>query len=294
MTMQNDELRLGTRGSQLARAQSGLVARAVTRATGVSVRLVIIKTRGDRIIDRPLAEIGGKGLFTAELEAALRAHEIDFAVHSLKDLPTDDPAGLVLAAIPEREDPRDVLVGGALDALPRGAVVGTGSLRRGCQLRALRPDLEIRGIRGNVDTRLRKRDDGDYDAVVLAAAGLARLGIRRGDAYALAPDQMVPAVGQGALAIQAAADRPDVLALLAHINHPETRRRIDAERAFLAAFGGGCNVAAGCYARIEGGETLHVRAMAQLEDDGPIVRAAARGDDPFALGAELARVLRAS
>jgi len=287
------ELRLGTRGSQLAVAQSSLVARAVTRATGIPVRLVIISTRGDRITDRPLAAIGGKGLFTAELEAALRAREIDFAIHSLKDLPTDDPDGLVLAAIPERADPRDVIVGAALDALPQGAVVGTGSLRRGSQLKAVRPDLEIRGIRGNVDTRLRKRDEGGYDAVVLAAAGLERLDIRRADAFPLDPTVMCPAVGQGALAVQAAGDRADILALLDRVNHAPTRRRIDAERTFLAAFGGGCNVAAGCYARIEASGLLHVRAFAQHEDGGPLHRAEARGEDAITLGQQLAAAVRA-
>lgn len=285
-------LRLGTRGSQLAVAQSSLVARAVTRATGIPVELVIISTRGDRIVDRPLAAIGGKGLFTAELEAALRSGEISFAVHSLKDLPTDDPDGLTLAAIPERADPRDVLVGSPLEALPRGAVVGTGSLRRAAQIRDIRPDLEIRGIRGNVETRLQKGDGEDYDAVVLAAAGLDRLSIKRPDAYPFSPDQMIPAVGQGALAVQAAVDQPEILALLDQINHPPTRRRIDAERTFLAAFGGGCNVAAGCYARIEASGLLHVRAFAQHEDGGPLHRAEARGDDPIALGKMLAETVR--
>ena len=286
------ELRLGTRGSQLARAQSGMVARALTRATGLPVRLVIITTRGDRITDRPLAEVGGKGLFTAELESALRAREIDLAVHSLKDLPTDDPEGLTIAAIPERADPRDVIVGAALETLLPGAVVGTGSLRRGCQIRAIRPDVVVQGIRGNVDTRLRKLEQGPYDAVVLAAAGLARLGIARSDAFPLSPDQMVPAVGQGALAVQAATDRPDILALLSRIEDGPTRRRVTAERTFLAAFGGGCNVAAGCYARIEEGGLLHVRAVAQLADGAPLRRAAARGREPAALGAQIAAVLK--
>lgn len=286
------ELRLGTRGSQLARAQSTMVARALTRATGLPVRLVIITTRGDRITDRPLAEIGGKGLFTAELEAALRSHEIDLAVHSLKDLPTDDPDGLLLAAIPERADPRDVIVGAALETLPPKAVVGTGSLRRGCQIQAARPDLVVQGIRGNVDTRLRKLEEGPYDAVVLAAAGLARLGIVRSDAFPLSPEQMVPAVGQGALAIQAASDRPDILSLLSRIDDGPTRRRVLAERTFLSVFGGGCNVAAGCYARIEDGGLLHVRAVAQRADGAPLRRAAARGRDPEALGRQLAETLR--
>ena len=283
---------LGTRGSQLAVAQSSLVARAITRATGRPVRLEIISTRGDQITDRPLAAIGGKGLFTAELEAALRAGEIDFAVHSLKDLPTEDPEGLVVAAIPARADPRDVVVGAPLGSLPPGAVVGTGSLRRRCQLLALRPDLTIQGIRGNVDTRLRKLDEGDYDAVILAAAGLERLGIQRTDLHPLSPEQVVPAAGQGALAIQASAARPDILALLASVEDAETRARVDAERAFLAAFGGGCHVAAACYARFEGAGVLHVRAVAQPEEDGPIRRAEARGTEPVSLGRQLAAAVR--
>ena len=273
-------------------AQSSLVARALTRATGRPVRLQIISTRGDRITDRPLAAIGGKGLFTAELEAALRAGEIDLAVHSLKDLPTEDPAGLTVAAIPERADPRDVLVGAALEALPPGAMVGTGSLRRRCQLLAARPDLEVRGIRGNVDTRLRKRDEGEYDAVVLAAAGLDRLGIRRPDAHRLSPDRMVPAAGQGALAVQAATHRPEMLALLARVDHAPTRARVQAERAFLATYGGGCHVAAACYARFEASGVLHVRAISQAEEGAPVRRVEARGQDPVSLGRQVAEALR--
>ena len=249
----------------------------------------MISTKGDRIIDRPLAAIGGKGLFTAELEAALRSGDIHLAVHSLKDLPTEDPDGLILGAIPRREDPRDALVGPSLALLPAGAVVGTGSLRRGCQIKALRPDIELRGIRGNVDTRLAKRDRGDYDAIILAMAGLNRLSITRPDVHALNLSQMIPAPGQGALGVQCSATNPEVQALLASIDDADTRRRVSAERAFLEQLGGGCNVAAGCYARIEDGQ-LHVFAMAQL-DDRPLQRAEARGMDPVALGRQLAATL---
>lgn len=197
------KLKLGTRGSLLATTQSGLVAADLTRLTGVEVELVIVKTRGDAVQDRPLAQVGGKGLFTKELEDALLAGEIDFAVHSMKDMPSDMPEGLVIASVPPREDPRDALVGAALADLPPGAVVGTGSVRRALQLRATRPDLEVRGIRGNVDTRIDKQRRGEYAAIVLALAGLTRLG-RAGDATAvLSVDEMVPAVGQGALAVQA-------------------------------------------------------------------------------------------
>jgi hydroxymethylbilane synthase len=291
MMMSSDRLILGTRGSQLALAQSGQVARDITRLTGVDVQLEVISTRGDRIIDRPLAAIGGKGLFTAELEAALRSGEIHLAVHSLKDLPTEDPEGLILGAIPQRADPRDALVGPPLGLLPAGAVVGTGSLRRGCQLKARRPDIVLKGIRGNVDTRLSKRDSGEYDAVVLAMAGLSRLSISRPDINPLGISEMIPAPGQGALGVQCSAANTRVRQLLAAINHDETARRITAERAFLERLGGGCNVAAGCYARIEAGQ-LHVFAMAQL-GDRPIRRAEARGTDPIALGQQLADLLTA-
>ena len=175
--MSNETLRLGTRGSVLARTQSGIVADAITEATGLAVELVIIKTTGDRVTDRPLQQVGGKGLFTKEIEDALLAGEVDFAVHSMKDMPTDNPPGLVIACVPERVDPRDALVGAALDALPEGAVVGTGSVRRALQLRELRPDLEIKGIRGNVDTRIQKQRDGEYDVDRRPREGDRQLGL---------------------------------------------------------------------------------------------------------------------
>lgn len=288
--MSRDRLILGTRGSKLALAQSGQVAHDITRLTGVPVELEVISTRGDRILDRPLAAIGGKGLFTAELESALRSGEIHLAVHSLKDLPTEDPDGLMLGAIPQRADPRDAFVGPHLSLLPHGAVVGTGSLRRGCQIKALRPDVVIKGIRGNVDTRLAKLDRGEYDAIILAMAGLSRLSIARSDVHPLELRQMIPAPGQGALGVQCSAENAWVQGLLRSIDHPDTRRRVCAERAFLAQLGGGCNVAAGCYARLEGGK-LHVYAMAQL-DERPLVRAEAFGDDAVTIGEQLAQAVQ--
>ena len=243
-------IRLGTRGSKLARAQSMQVAEEIMRKTGVQVELVIITTRGDQVLDKPLAEIGGKGLFTAELEMALREGEIDFAVHSLKDLPTDDPEGLCIAAIPKRVDPRDVLVG---SSAPKS--IGTGSLRRGEQIRKEHPDIEIRGIRGNVDTRLAKLDAGSYDAIVLAAAGMHRLGIHREDARPLSISECVPAPAQGALGLQARTG-DDVIHELLHSIHDEvTAACVAVERQFLASIQGGCNVAAGCCVqpREEGG-----------------------------------------
>ncbi len=285
-------IRLGTRGSQLAVAQSGHVAAALEAAGGQPVELVIIKTRGDRVTDRPLAEVGGKGLFTKELEVALLEGSVDVAVHSMKDLPTEGPPGLIVGGIPERADPRDVLVGAALGALPAGAIVGTGSARRAVQLHALRPDLEIRGIRGNVDTRIGKQRAGEYAAVVLAAAGMARLG-RLGEADDLLdPDAMIPAPGQGALAVQCREGDEAVLSALERIHHPLTAVCVSAERAFLHALSGGCSVPAGCYATLEG-EVLRVRAVLGRER-GPVrVELTGRREDAVALGQEAARRVRA-
>jgi hydroxymethylbilane synthase len=244
--------RLGTRGSLLARTQSGHVADALRVATGDDVELVIVSTRGDRITDRPLREVGGKGLFTQELEDGLRDGSLDFAVHSLKDLPSDQPDGLCLGAVPRRADPRDVLIGASLAELPRGARVGTGSARRRLQLLAARPDLEICELRGNVDTRIRRVTDGALDAVMLAAAGVDRIG--RGEVIAERVDVsvVIPAAAQGALAVQCRADDAATLALLAAVHDPETSEAVEAERAFLAALGGGCSVPAACHVRLDG------------------------------------------
>ena len=236
-------LRLGTRGSKLALAQSSLVASWITQKTGLQVELIIISTKGDQILNKPLAEIGGKGLFTAELEAALHSSEIDFAVHSLKDLPTEDPDGLCIAAIPVRESPLDVLVG---KPLSRAKAIGTGSLRRGEQLKLLSPACEIKGIRGNVDTRLAKLDRGEYDAIVLAAAGMQRLGIARKDASPFSIKEMVPAPAQGALGIQCRSDNAFIHSIVATIHDPITASCVQVERGFLHAIQGGCNVPVGC------------------------------------------------
>lgn len=286
----SDELVLGTRGSALALAQSGQVAAQLSAATGVPVRLQVIRTRGDEVQDRSLAEIGGKGLFTAELEAALREGGIDFAVHSLKDLPTDDPPGLVIGAVPEREDPRDALVGPPLLELPLGARVGTGSLRRRFQLLQLRPDLVVADIRGNIDTRLRRRDEGRYDGIILAMAGLRRLGVQRPDIHALDAALMIPAVGQGALGIQARAGDRRVLDLLASLHHPLTARCVGAERAYLRAWGGGCNVPVGAHATSHDGALLLLRAT--VAGPAGVARAEAWGVDPERLGLELAHRMR--
>jgi hydroxymethylbilane synthase len=286
------KLKLGTRGSKLALTQSGQVAAAITAATGHEVELVVISTRGDRVQDRPLQEVGGKGLFTKELEDAMLAGDIHFAVHSMKDMPTDDPPGLIIACIPERVDPRDGLVGARLDDLDRGAVVGTGSIRRKLQLEALRPDLEIRGIRGNVDTRIAKQQAGDYDAIVLAMAGLTRLGMADAAAEPLSPEAMIPAVGQGALAVQARGDDRETLAILEAIHHGPTAVCVAAERAFLVAIAGGCSVPAAAHAVWDGDR---IRITGCFAPEGGEMRRATLAGDPLhvaAMGRQLAQQLR--
>ncbi len=290
-------LTIGTRGSALALAQTGAFARTLEAASGCRTELRIIKTRGDQVQDRPLAAIGGKGLFTLELEEALRSGGIDLAVHSLKDLPTDDPEGLMLGCVPEREAPWDVLVGPALHELAAGAVVGTGSLRRRVQLLAVRPDLTIRDIRGNVDTRLRKLREEPYDAIVLARAGLNRVGVDLSgtDHRDLPAEICLPAPGQGALGIQCRSGDPATRLLLATVEHFETRTCIRAERAFLATVEGGCNVPAGALASLDHRDQLTVEAML-ADDDGRIVRQvrAGRPAEAEAMGTDLARALRAA
>jgi hydroxymethylbilane synthase len=249
-------IRIGTRGSALARLQTEIVADALRSAwSDLITSVVVIATRGDAVLDKPLPEIGGKGLFTAELEAALRDATIDLAIHSLKDLPGDSSPGLILGAVLPRADERDALVsrhGHTLASLPHGATVGTSSLRRAAQLRAPRPDLRIKDLRGNIDTRLRKAldPDGAYDAVVVAAAALARLG-RTADASELvALDVLMPAPGQGALAVQCR-DEARSRELLAPLHDPATAAVTAAERAFLEGLGGGCAVPIAAHGRLD-------------------------------------------
>src|SRR5271155_4607166 len=246
-------LTIGSRGSQLALWQARWI-QARLQSFGVESRIEIIHTTGDKILDVALSKVGTKGLFTKEIEEALLSGAIDLAVHSLKDMPTDLPDGLTLAAIPEREDPRDAMVGRSLNTLAPKAKVGTSSLRRAAQLRAKRPDLEIENIRGNVDTRLRKLDEGQYDAIVLASAGLSRLGWENRIAELLDPDVMCPAVGQGALAVETRVDGGMALEIAERLEHPESRIAVTAERAVLRAMGGGCQVPIGAYATVEGDE----------------------------------------
>jgi len=243
---------------------------------GVETRLEIIHTTGDKITDVALSKVGTKGLFTKEIEEALLSRAIDLAVHSLKDMPTELPDGLMLAAIPEREDPRDAMVGRSLDALASKAKVGTSSLRRAAQLRAKRPDLEIENIRGNLDTRLRKLDEGQYDAIVLASAGLRRLGWENRITELLDPEIMCPAVGQGALAVETRADGGEAELLAKRLDHRESRIAVTAERAVLAALGGGCQVPIGAYATVDG-EVVQIRAIIVSPDGTEIIRKRAGG-----------------
>jgi hydroxymethylbilane synthase len=241
-------------------------------ALGMESCIEIIKTTGDRITSVPLSSVGGKGLFTKEIEEALLARQVDLAVHSLKDLPTAIPAGLQITAIPEREDPRDAIVGRRLAELSEGAKVGTSSLRRSAQLRRMRPDLQVESVRGNVDTRLRKLDEGQYAAIVLAAAGLNRLGWSSRIAEALEPEVMCPAVGQGALAVETRVGEETCQAL----DHAATRAAVTAERAVLSALGGGCLTPIGAHARVDG-ERLQLMAIVLSPDGSESVRDAAEG-----------------
>ena len=265
---------IASRGSQLALWQARWV-QAQLASRGMECRIEIIRTTGDKITDVPLAKVGTKGLFTKEIEEALLDGRADLAVHSLKDLPTELPAGLVLAAVPEREDPRDAVVGRRLADLPSGAKVGTSSLRRAAQLRKLRPDLVVESVRGNLDTRLRKLDEGRYDAILLAAAGLKRLGWSERIAEILVPEVMCSAVGQGALAIETRATG-DGFAAAATLDHAATHAAVTAERGVLGALGGGCQVPIGAHATVDGG-TLRVLAIVASPDGAEMVRGEAAG-----------------
>jgi hydroxymethylbilane synthase len=282
---------IGSRGSQLALWQAGWVAARLAEG-GHECRIEIIRTTGDKITDVPLAKIGTKGLFTKEIEEALAAGVIDLAVHSLKDLPAGLPAGLTLAAIPEREDPRDALIGRRLAELAEGARVGTSSLRRAAQLLALRPDLVVDPLRGNLDTRLRKAAEGLYGAIVLAAAGLKRMGWSGRIAEILPVETMCPAVGQGALAIETRDDAGPARAACAALDHAPTRIAVMGERAVLAGLGGGCQVPIGAHAVVREGR-IHLRAVVVSPDGAILIRR--QGEGPAAqaesLGAQLAREL---
>ena len=277
-------LTVGSRGSQLALWQARWI-QARLQGFGIESRLEIIHTTGDKITDVALSKVGTKGLFTKEIEEALLSGAIDVAVHSLKDMPTDLPAGLILAAIPEREDPRDALIGGRLAELNQGARVGTSSLRRAAQLRSMRPDLQISDIRGNLDTRLRKLDESKYDAIVLASAGLRRLGWEARISELLDPSVMCPAVGQGALAVETRDDSGEAREVCRRLDHAATRAAVTAERAVLATLGGGCQVPIGAHATVDG-STISLRSIVVSPDGGQVIRKEANGPlaDAAALG----------
>jgi len=280
-----------TRPSALARWQTAHVINLLQAAwPGLECSERIITTSGDRILDRPLPEIGGKGVFTSELETALLSGEVHVAVHSLKDLPVEDTAGIVIAAIPARESAFDVLVsanGQTLADLPESARVGTCSLRRTAQLLARRPDLTILPLRGNVDTRVRKVMEGEYDAIVLAYAGLLRLGLEAHITETFPLDVMLPAPGQGALAVQCQADDAETIKLLAAIHDPVTAAAVDAERAFLAGLGGGCSLPIAAYAQKNDGSIILTGAVISA-DGKQAIRLSAVDKDPYELGERLA------
>lgn len=284
---------IGTRTSQLALWQTNYVKQQLeTTWPGLVCRLETFVTQGDKTLDKPLPEIGGKGLFTAELEAALLDGRIDIAVHSLKDLPVANADGLMLGAISHRADVRDVLVTHhsemKLGNLPMQATVGTSSLRRKAQLLQARPDLNIVPIRGNVDTRLRKVQDGQYDATLLAAAGLLRLGLEAHIAQYLPLEVMLPAPGQGALAVQCRADDTAVHPLLAPLNHPETRLCVQAERAFLDGLGSGCSLPLGAHATVQDG-LIRLSGIVGSMDGRRVIELSGSGHEPLQLGHQLAQ-----
>ncbi|KAB7667514.1 hydroxymethylbilane synthase [Plesiomonas shigelloides] len=294
--MSKQLIRIATRQSPLALWQAEHVRQLLcAQHPDLEVTLVPMVTKGDVILDTPLAKVGGKGLFVKELELALLEQRADIAVHSMKDVPVEFPDGLGLVCICERDDPHDALVSNhydSLDALPQGAIVGTSSLRRQCQLRAARPDLHIKDLRGNVGTRLNKLDNGEYDAIILAAAGLRRLGLEARIRARLSVQQSLPAVGQGAIGIECRLDDARVRALLAPLNHADTADRVVAERAMNNRLQGGCQVPIGSYAELTG-DQLYLRALVGAPDGSRLLQAEIRGPRTEAeqLGSALAEQL---
>ena len=290
------KLVFATRPSKLARWQTNYVINALQKIhPQLACEEKVITTQGDKILDKPLPEIGGKGLFTQELESELLNGDVHCAVHSLKDLPVENPAGLTVGCIPARAEVRDALIsanGYTVSMLPKGASVGTSSLRRAAQILSLRPDLRIESLRGNVDTRLRKAMEGQYDAIILAGAGLTRLGLDNHVTEWLPLDVMLPAPGQGALAIQCRADDEETLAILSKFEDKTTRKAVTAERAFLQGLGGGCSVPVAAYAevRTQNGEfRIALTGLVISEDGKKIVKITGEGVDALQLGNELAR-----
>ncbi|QSF44096.1 hydroxymethylbilane synthase [Paenibacillus tianjinensis] len=303
---------VGSRQSALALTQTGHVIEDLTRLSAehgfdFTFEVHKIVTKGDRILDVTLSKVGGKGLFVKEIEQAMLAREIDMAVHSMKDMPSELPEGLMNGAVPKRVDPRDCLIasgGSSLEELPQGARVGTSSLRRSSQLAALRPDLVIEPVRGNIDSRLKKLESGEYDAILLAAAGLTRMGWQdRVSAY-LPPEVCLPAVGQGALGIECREEDAELRQLLALYNDEQTALTVAAERTFLGALNGGCQVPIGAYAVLGAGEAagtertaepkgqvITLTGMVGTPDGSVILKETCSGEDPVQLGEEVARKL---
>ena len=281
------KLRIGSRGSQLALWQANHIS-ALLHGRGHEVEIEIIHTTGDKITDVALAKVGTKGMFTKEIEEALAAGRVDLAVHSLKDLPTELPAGFEIAAITERQDPRDAFCSrhySKIEDLPKGARVGTSSLRRQAQLKAIRPDLDIHPLRGNVDTRLRKLEQGEYDAIILASAGLKRLGKTELIKQIIAAEIMCPAAGQGALGIEIREGDTKTRALMQFVNDPNARSATTCERALLNSLGGGCQVPIGAFAEIRDGK-LHLESIVADPDGSKVLRDSRDGTDPEKLGNE--------
>jgi len=293
--MTDRPIRLGTRGSQLALTQSGWVADQL-RGLGHTVDLHIIRTTGDRFAEKPVDQFTGKGVFVAELEHALLRGEIDLAVHSMKDIPGEMAEGLTIACVPVREDPRDVLVGRTaptLATLPQGARLGTSSLRRRVQLHLVRPDLELVDMRGNVDTRLRKLDEGQYDAICLAAAGLHRLGLGARISEYFAPEIVLSAAGQGALALQTRTDDAEVISALAPLHDEATGLASRSERAVLAALGGGCSVPFGTLATVKDGCVVLTAVLCSTTSNAVVREELSSSGSPEELGREMAALLLA-
>ena len=285
-------LRIGSRGSQLALWQANHVA-GLLRSQGHSVEIEIIKTTGDKITEVALSQVGTKGMFTKEIEEALAAEQVDLAVHSLKDVPTELQPEFVLAAVMTREDPRDAFVSirfQHLQELPQRARVGTSSLRRQCQLKALRPDVQVISLRGNVDTRLRKLESGEYDAIILAAAGVHRLGLDQHVRYRIPPEEMCPAAGQGALGIEIRRNDQQIRDTLAFLDDADARATTVCERALLLGLGGGCQVPIGALAENKNG-TLVLTAIVGRPDGSEVLREHAEGTDPEKLGRQTAQAL---
>ena len=287
-----DQLTFATRPSALARWQTKyVISELKAQWPGLICKETIITTKGDRVLDKPLPMIGGKGLFTYELELALLEERVDAAVHSLKDLPTDNASGLIVDVFPQRADVRDVWIcpqGYSLDDLPAGSIVGTSSTRRAAQLLAYRSDLKVEPIRGNVDTRIRKVIEGLYDAIILAAAGVTRLGLDEHITQYLPFDVMLPAPGQGALGIQYRVGDTETPRLLKAIDHTPTRLAVTAERAFLAALGGGCSLPVGALACVDG-DTIHLQGVIAAPDGSRVLRVSDSGTDAQPLGETLAQ-----